>query len=59
MISMMSCTSFLKGMGMGLAIGTTVGSMMPSKRCMRRKHTAAKAVRAVTNVMDELADALS
>ncbi|MCQ2441498.1 MAG: hypothetical protein MJ077_00005 [Oscillospiraceae bacterium] len=56
---MMSCTSFLKGMGMGLAIGTTVGSMMPSKRCMRRKHTAAKAVRAVTNVMDELADALS
>lgn len=55
---MMSCTSFLKGMGMGLAIGTTVGSIMPRKSMLRKKHTAAKAIRAVTNVMDELANSI-
>lgn len=55
----MSCTSFLRGMGTGLAIGATIGSMMPKKHCRRRKHTAAKAIRTITGVMEELCDSMS
>lgn len=58
----MYCTSFLKGMGVGLAVGTTVGSMMPKKRCKKhlchRRSAAAKALRTVTDVMNELSDAM-
>lgn len=55
----MSSTNFLRGMGMGIAIGTAVGMVMTPKRkhCMK-KSPAGKAIRAVTDVMEELTDTM-
>lgn len=50
---------FLRGMGMGLAVGAAVCALLPGKAKRRKKSTAAKAIRSVTNMMDDLSDALN
>lgn len=52
----MTKSNFLRGVGVGLAVGTAMGSMMPGKR--KKKSTAAKAIRSLTEVMDNLSNAL-
>lgn len=55
----MSSTNFLRGMGMGLAVGAAVGMVMtPKRKHMMKKTAAGKAIRAVTDVMDELTDSM-
>lgn len=54
----MNCTEFIKGMGIGLAVGVTAGSMMPGKHWMRRRRIAMKAVRAASHVVDGIESAL-
>lgn len=58
-VNTMSSTNFLRGMGMGLAVGAAMGVMMtPKRKHMMKKTAAGKAIRAVTDVMDELTDSM-
>lgn len=58
-VNAVNSTKFLRGMGMGIAVGTAVGMIMTPKRKHTMKKTAAgKAIRAVTDVMDELTDSM-
>lgn len=53
----MTKTNFLRGVGMGIAVGAAVGAMMPTHR-KRKRSSAARAIKAVTDVMDNLSDAM-
>lgn len=48
----MKQSGFLKGMGMGLAVGSAVGRMMPHGG--KRKRAATKAARSLSDVVDNL-----
>ncbi len=52
----MNRSNFLKGMGIGMALGSAAGRMMPRRR--RRKHAAAKAARSLSAVVDNLSKAM-
>lgn len=56
----MTNSSFLRGMGMGVAAGAVMGAMVPGrrKRGIMKKSTAARAIKAITEVMDNLSDVL-
>jgi gas vesicle protein len=47
---------FLKGMGLGVAVGSALGRMMP--RGGKRKRAATKAARSLSDVVDNLAKAI-
>ncbi|MCD7756974.1 MAG: hypothetical protein LUH45_02195 [Clostridiales bacterium] len=55
----MKYSNFLRGVGMGIAAGAIVGAMVPThrKRSVKRS-SAARAIKAVTDVMDNLSDAM-
>ncbi|MCD7753228.1 MAG: hypothetical protein LUH41_01570 [Clostridiales bacterium] len=54
----MSCSKFLSGVGIGVAVGAAIAmSVSPKPRCIKRS-PAGKAIRAVTEVMDHVADAM-
>ncbi|MCD8050183.1 MAG: hypothetical protein LUE89_00690 [Clostridiales bacterium] len=55
----MTNSNFLRGMGMGIAAGAIMGAMVPThrKRGLKRS-SAARAIKAVTDVMDNLSDAM-
>lgn len=55
----MNNTNLIRGMGLGIAVGAALGMAMTPKRKMSlKKSPAGKAIRAVTDVMEELADTM-
>ena len=52
----MNDSNFFKGIGIGMAVGSAVGRMMPRRR--RKKHAAAKAARSLSQVVDNLSKAM-
>lgn len=55
----MNSTNFLRGMGMGIAVGAAMGiAMTPKRKHIMKKSAAGKAIRAVTDVMEELTDTM-
>lgn len=54
----MTTTNFLRGVGMGIAVGAAVGAMVPTRRKRAKRSSAARAIKAVTDVMDNLSDAM-
>ncbi|MCD8146498.1 MAG: hypothetical protein LUD84_04365 [Clostridiales bacterium] len=55
----MKYSNFLRGMGMGIAVGAAVGAMVPTHRKHSvKRSSAARAIKAVTDVMDNLSDAM-
>ena len=50
----MSNTQFMRGMGIGIAVGAAVGAMAHP----RKKSKVAKTIKAVTEVVDNLSDAI-
>lgn len=58
-VNQMNNTNLLRGMGMGIAVGAALGMAMTPKRKMSlKKSPAGKAIRAVTDVMEEIADTM-
>ncbi|MCD7917399.1 MAG: hypothetical protein LUF84_02915 [Clostridiales bacterium] len=55
----MTKTNFLRGMGLGVAVGAAIGIAMTPKRqrLLKNTHTG-KAIRAVADVMDNITDAM-
>lgn len=49
-------SSFLKGMGMGMAVGSAMGRMMPHGA--KRKRAAAKAAHSLSDMVDSLLRAM-
>ena len=49
-------SSFVKGMGLGMAVGSAMGRMMP--RGGRRKRSAAKAARSLSDMVENLSRAM-
>ncbi|MCC8063465.1 MAG: hypothetical protein LUG45_06870 [Clostridiales bacterium] len=55
----MTKANFLRGMGLGVAVGAAIGIAMTPKRQRLLKHThTGKTIRAVADVMDNLTDAM-
>jgi gas vesicle protein len=50
-------SSFFKGMGLGMAVGSAVGRMMPQGG--RRKRAAARAARSLADMVDSLSKAIN
>lgn len=56
---MLKNSDFLRGMGLGLMAGTTLGfAVAPKKKQSRMKSTAGKAIRAVGDVVEQISDAM-
>ncbi|MCD7946568.1 MAG: hypothetical protein LUF81_08225 [Clostridiales bacterium] len=54
----MSCSKFLSGVGIGVAVGAALAmSVSPKPRCIRHS-PAGKAIKAVAEVVDHVADAM-
>jgi gas vesicle protein len=53
----MNNTKFLRGMGVGVAVGAAIGMACMPKSGMKRS-PAGKAFKAVTDVMENIADAI-
>ncbi|MCC8128344.1 MAG: hypothetical protein LIO51_00165 [Clostridiales bacterium] len=54
----MSCSKFLSGVGVGVAVGAALAiSVTPKPRCIKRS-PAGKAIKAVAEVADHIADAM-
>lgn len=49
-------SSFVKGMGLGMAVGSAMGRMMPHGG--KRKRAAAKAARSLSDMVDSLTRAI-
>lgn len=55
----MSNTTFLRGIGIGVAVGAAMGiAMTPRRQSMLKKSAAGKAIRAAADVMDQITDAM-
>ncbi len=55
----MKYSNFLRGVGMGIAAGAVMGAMVPARRKRSvKRSSAARAIKAVTDVMDNLSDAM-
>jgi class 3 adenylate cyclase len=53
----MTNSEFMKGMGMGIAAGAVMGTMMGRRRKLQmRKSAMGKAVRTAAQVMDEISN---
>ncbi|MCC8181693.1 MAG: hypothetical protein LIO45_01725 [Clostridiales bacterium] len=54
----MNCSKFLSGVGVGVAVGAALAmSLSPKPRCIKRS-PAGRALKAMTEVMDHVADAM-
>lgn len=54
----MSSSNFLRGMGMGIAVGAAAGALLPKRKRGIKKSAAARAVKAATEVMENLSDVM-
>lgn len=55
----MNNTTFLRGIGIGVAVGAAMGiAMTPRRQSMLKKSAAGKAIRAAADVMDQITDAM-
>lgn len=55
----MTKVTFLRGIGLGMAVGAAIGVAMTPKRQRLLKHThAGKTIRAVADAMDSLTDTM-
>lgn len=55
----MKNSEFLRGMGLGLMAGATLGfAVAPKKKQSHMKSTAGKAIRAVGDVVEQISDAM-
>lgn len=55
----MTSTNFLRGVGIGVAMGTAIGvAMTPRRKTLLKKTSTGKAIRAVADVMDNITDAM-
>ncbi|MDD4715584.1 MAG: hypothetical protein PHT34_03405 [Oscillospiraceae bacterium] len=55
----MKNTEFLRGVGLGLAAGATIGfTVAPKKKGPSTKSTAGRAIRAVGDVVEQISDAM-
>lgn len=54
------CTAnFVKGMGIGLLVGSAIGMTccsMPSKGCKKRKNVVGKALRTMGDIVENIGD---
>lgn len=54
----MNNTKFLRGVGIGVAVGAALSMAVAPKAHFAKRTTAGKAIKAVTEVMDNIADAM-
>ena len=54
----MTNTEFLRGMGVGLVAGATIGFAVAPKKKMKGKSPAARAIKAVGDVVGHISDAM-
>lgn len=52
----MNRRSFAKGVGLGMAVGSALGRLLPGGR--RRKRSMAKAARSLSDMVDQLSRAM-
>ncbi len=54
----MNTTQFLRGMGVGVAVGAAISMAVTPRAKSMRKSPAGKAIKAVSEVMDNITDAM-
>lgn len=54
----MNNTKFLRGMGIGVAVGAALSLAIAPKANSFKRSTAGKAIKAVTEVIDNITDAM-
>lgn len=48
------CSGFFRGMSIGFAVGTTIGSIMPRKSFHLHRNPVSKALHTITDMADEI-----
>lgn len=54
----MNTTQFLRGMGLGVAVGAAISMAVAPGKCCRKKSGASKAIRAMSQVAEHIADSM-
>ena len=54
----MSNMKFLRGMGLGVAVGAAIGVACAPKGKSFKRSTAGKAIKAITDVVENISDAM-